>query len=179
MGVALLLNRLCKWHFGGERTTIVYTAVYFLAGGMIYVYREALQKFADRFGWVVLLGIAVSLGLYYALGDNLLMLLPASVFLTVWAMRTRCRKFTVLCNPITKMLSGISMEIYLCHMLVFRLLEKLKLVRLFPSPLLSYVFASVATIMGAVGLSLVVNKVLSLVSNLIKKWKAGGNNHVR
>ena len=44
----------------------------------------------------------------------------------------------VLVNPVAKFLGGICFEIYLCHMVIYRVLEKLHLVHLFGNGLLAY-----------------------------------------
>lgn len=160
-GVTFLLNLLCKLYFDVTRASIAFSAVYFMIGGMIYLYREALRKFAERFGWAVLLGVTAFLVLYYLLGRNTLVAIPVCALILIWAIRPQRRTTTVLSNSVTKMLSGISMEIYLCHMLVYRVLEKLKLVNLFPSPLLSFAVAFVGTLAGAIVMSLVINRALS------------------
>ena len=44
----------------------------------------------------------------------------------------------VLVNPVAKFLGGICFEIYLCHMVIYRVLEKLHLVHLFENGLLAH-----------------------------------------
>lgn len=72
-------------------------------------------------------------------------------------------------NPVTKFLSGISMEIYLCHMVVYRILEKLKLTHMFESDTISYVIASIGTIIGAVIFAKVTQWLLAQGQTAIKK----------
>lgn len=175
-GAALLLSGLCVLHFGSGRTSFAYSGVFFLAGGMIYLYREPLRRFVDRFGWIVGLLAVGALVLYYLLGSQLPWQLLVSILLTVLAIG---KKNVILHNPVTKKLSSISLEIYLCHMLAFRALEKMKLTHLFPSALLSYAVTAVMTLVLAIIVSLVANKALSVLGGMYQKSKSGGNNHVR
>jgi peptidoglycan/LPS O-acetylase OafA/YrhL len=175
--VSLVLSGLCALHFGAERSSFAYSGVFFMAGGMIYLYREPLHRFVSRLGWILMTGLLVAaLGGYYFFGSQLHWQLLVSVLMV---MLTIGKKNVLLHNPVTKKLSEISMEVYLCHMLVFRVLEKLKVINLFPSKLLSYAVAAVATVVGAVLVSLVAKKILSLLEKLFQKCKFGGTNHVR
>ena len=61
-----------------------------------------------------------------------------------------CRTGGVLVNPVAKFLGGISFEIYLCHMIIYRVLEKLHLIHLFENGLLAYIFTANAVICGSV-----------------------------
>lgn len=54
-----------------------------------------------------------------------------------------CRTGGVLVNPVAKFLGGISFEIYLCHMVIYRVLEKLHIIHLFGNGLLAYIFTAV------------------------------------
>lgn len=73
-----------------------------------------------------------------------------------------CKVGGVLVNPVAKFLGGISFEIYLCHMVIYRVLEKLHLVHLFGNGLLAYIFTAVAVICGSV--------VFSVCTSLIHRW---------
>ena len=55
----------------------------------------------------------------------------------------------VLVNQVANFLGGITFEIYLCHMVIYRVLEKLHLVHLFGNGLLAYIFTAVAVIFQA------------------------------
>ncbi len=61
-----------------------------------------------------------------------------------------CRDTVVWSNPVTRFLSGISFEIYLCHMLVYRAVELVKLDTLFGKNIWSYIFTCCIVFGGAV-----------------------------
>ena len=75
----------------------------------------------------------------------------------------------VLSNTIVKFLSNISMEIYLCHMVIYRGLEKLRLIHIFDSYVLSYLPTSAITLCGAIVFSIVVNKIFKEINTLYKR----------
>lgn len=73
-----------------------------------------------------------------------------------------------LLNPITKYLSGISMEIYLSHMVIYRVIEKAGVIHIFGQGVLAYVFVSATTIAGVVVFATIVRKGFQKLSNSIK-----------
>lgn len=80
----------------------------------------------------------------------------------------------ILRNTVTKFISGISMEIYLCHMVIYRIVEKFHLLYMFENEILSYIFAVILVITGAILFSLVVrwgiNKFSDLKKGQVKLW---------
>ena len=80
-----------------------------------------------------------------------------------------CRAGGVLVNPVAKFLGGISFEIYLCHMVIYRLLEKLHIVHLFGNGLLAYIFTAVAVICGSVVFSVCAKWFLNKIETFLKE----------
>lgn len=74
-----------------------------------------------------------------------------------------------LVNPVAKFLGGICFEIYLCHMVIYRVLEKLHLVHLFENDLLAYIFTAVAVICGSVGFSVCAKWFLNKIETFLKE----------
>lgn len=170
---ALGLNWLCQVHFNAGRTNFIYCAVFFLAGGLVYLYRVQLSAIAAKAKWLIgLLAFAV-VGVYFRLDASTPVVLLLFCLELCYILDGDGRYF-MLNNRVTKFLGGISMEIYLCHMVVFRILEKLKLTCLTEVPAVSYVIASILTLAGTILLSLVVNKGLSMILAVLKKCKPKG-----
>lgn len=150
--VALVFNLLCgTYFFDGNhivdafsvgftpRLNIVYDAIYFIAGGLIFLYREELAEFASKykvFAGAILLIATVA---YFAVGGNTLTMLFFCVAALVYTLG--CRRGGVLVNPVAKFLGSISFEIYLCHMVIYRVLEKLHLVHLFEKLVCWHIFS--------------------------------------
>lgn len=61
------------------------------------------------------------------------------------------------------------MEIYLCHMVVYRILEKLKMTHLFASDVLSYFFMAVGTVIGAIVFAYITQWLLIKGQSAVKK----------
>ena len=63
--VSLIYNLVCASYFDVGRSNILYSACYFLAGGLIYLYRDKIER-VNR--WVGLGIMVISIILYYVVG---------------------------------------------------------------------------------------------------------------
>ena len=175
---ALIFNLLCGSYFFDKnhivdpasvgfssRLNIVYDAIYFIAGGLIFLYRKELAEFAQKYKVVAGAILLVATVAYFVLGGSTLTLLFFCVAALVYTLG--CNRGKVLVNPIAKFLGGICFEIYLCHMVIYRVLEKLHLVHLFGNGLLAYIFTAVAVICGSVVFSVCAKWFLNKIETLI------------
>lgn len=165
--VTLVLHYLCAVRFTAGRANIVYSAMFFFAGGMIFLYKEALREVAEKYRWLLLLVILALAVVYYVVNSSDYVMLALFSAMLIYALRDS-EKTYILCNPFTKFLSGISLEIYLSHMVAFRIIEKLGMTKLFASDLLSYIVTSVGTIVGTIVFALVAKKFLEYLTNFTK-----------
>ena len=165
--VALVFNWLCSNYFNAGRTSIVYDAVYFIAGGLIFLYRKELAEFASKHKVIAGAILLIAAVAYFALGGNTLTMLFFCVAALVYTLG--CNRGGVLVNPVAKFLGGISFEIYLCHMVIYRVLEKLHLVHLFGNGLLAYIFTAVAVICGSVVFSVCAKWFLNKIETIFKE----------
>ena len=163
--VSLLYNFVCANYFEIGRTNILYSACFFLAGGLIYLYREEIAKLNQ---WIALGVTGCAVVLYYLIGGNAMMCLLVSCTLLIYAI---IKRGGVLENEVTKFFSGISMEIYLSHMVILRVVEKLKLNRILGNGWLQYVVTSVLVIAGATVFAVVMQKIISKAMEIMNKRK--------
>lgn len=63
------------------------------------------------------------------------------------------------------------MEIYLCHILIYRVVEKAGMIHIFSNDILTYVFMSICTITGAIMFSILAKKGLSKLGKLKHKMQ--------
>ena len=94
---------------------------------------------------------------YYTIGRNTAACLVLSAALLIYAVSDQGK---LLNNRITKFIGGISMEIYLSHMVAFRLAEKLKLTSALGDGWEQYIFSVIIVLCGAAVFSLVLQKSL-------------------
>jgi len=150
-----------------ERSNILYSAVYFIAGGLIFLYRKELAEFASKHKVIAGAILLIASAAYFALGSSTLTMLFFCVAALVYTLG--CKRGGVLVNPVAKFLGGISFEIYLCHMVIYRVLEKLHLVHLFENDLLAYIFTAVAVICGSIVFSVCAKWFLNKVETFLKE----------
>lgn len=168
LGVAYIFNLLCTNYFHVGRANIIYCAVFFIAGGLIYLYKEKLSIIVEKYRWICVLVCALSIVLYYVMHQaTWITVLMFSVFL-IYSLETRKG---ILENSITKFLSGISMEMYLCHMLIYRLIEKMGFIHMFDSDVLSYIAIAFGTVLGAVIFAVITKWGLKKCGMLLNKGK--------
>lgn len=127
--VSLIYNFVCTVYFDVERSNILYSGCYFMAGGLIYLYRNKIMKL-NR--WIGLVAVGASIVFYYIMGGNTIGCMLISVCWLSYAIicAGTIQKSYFLENRVTKFISSISMEIYLSHMVIFRLVEKLGMNRI-------------------------------------------------
>lgn len=87
--ISLIYNFVCENYFKVGRTNILYCGCFFLAGGLIYLYKDQLEKhFANLRGgqWIGMIAVAVSIVLYYVIGGNAMCCLLISAVLLIYAL---------------------------------------------------------------------------------------------
>ena len=85
-----------------------------------------------------------------------LFILPDLLVFAAWLMYAIGSKDIVLNNRVVKYLSGISMEIYLCHMMFYRVSSMLHLERSIHNNDMLYVATCLTTLIGAICFSHVI-----------------------
>ena len=84
--VSLIYNFVCANYFEVGRSNILYSACFFLAGGLIYLYREEIEKLNQ---WIALGIVGCMVALYYIVGGNAMMCLLVSSILLIYAIIKR------------------------------------------------------------------------------------------
>lgn len=182
MGITVIYNHLCTVYFLNDvhvvegyynRHSFIFCSMFFMAGGLIYLYRKELivlvKKSRELFMAAGIISVVMYLiidGFRTSVTMNLSMLI-VFILWTVYAIGTDGK---ILNNRFTSFISGISMEIYLCHMMIFRIMEKLHLTYIFGSGWLSYAVTVVLVLVGAILFSLCAKWFLGKIERLIK-WK--------
>lgn len=149
------------------RTNILYCAVYFITGGLIFLYRKELAEFASKHRFFVGGILLITTVAYLAIGGSTLTIMFFCVAALVYTLG--CNRGGALVNPVAKFLGGICFEIYLCHMVIYRALEKLHLVHLFGNDLLAYIFTAIAVVCGSVMFSVCAKWFLNKIETFLKE----------
>ena len=158
--VSVLLNFVVGGYYGIERTNIIYSLPFFVGGGLIYLYKDKVKN------WRIFLLLSVfSTVLYYGVGDNFFSCLLVSISFVLLGI-----SFEGGYSRIVSFISSISMEIYLSHMVVFRLVEKIGINKMFGNGWLQYFVTVGLVLVGAVCFSVIVNMAIDIVEKkLVRK----------
>ena len=107
--------------------------------------------------WIIALASCLVLTILRFVADiKDLFILPDLIVFAAWLIYAIGSKDIVLNNRVAKYLSGISMEIYLCHMMFFRVASMFHLERSIHNNDMLYVATCIATLIGAICFSHVV-----------------------
>ena len=161
----------CVWHFVAAEyfklsiRNILFSGVFFVAGGLIYLYREQIEKI-NR--WILLAIVVASTVACCMLNRNYWVSIVMLSALVMYAISVNS-KFTILDNKIFKFIAGISMEIYLSHMVVFRVVEKLGLTHKFGKGALQYAITTVLVLAGSIVFAFVLKKIIEIVGKFLSK----------
>lgn len=167
--VSLIYNFVCIVYFDVGRSNILYSGCYFLAGGLIYLYRHEIMKL-NR--WIGLGAVVASVLIYYILGGNTVGCLLISVcwisYAVICAGNIRLKSY-LLENKITNFISSISMEIYLSHMVIFRVVQKLGMNQIVGNGWIQYFVTVVIVLLGTIFFAAVIKKLLGLAEKKLLK----------
>lgn len=138
------------------RRNIIYSAPFFISGGMIYLYRHAIKQWVEKY-WIVALAVCIALTiLMFVVSFKKFEIFPDLMLFSAWLMYALGAKDVVLNNKIVKYLSGISMEIYLCHMMFYRVAGMLHFDRFIHQCDVLYISTFIVTLVGAICFSHIV-----------------------
>lgn len=137
-----------------DRHNILVVAPFFLIGGVCYLYRESLSNFVSKnksFAFIAVSIITVIFFVfpYYKEGKAQLLTCELILF-TVWLICALGNNNKLLVNSFTKYLSNISMEIYLCHMMIYRAVEMCHIEKYVRNGDLLYLLTSMIVLGGAI-----------------------------
>lgn len=142
--VSIMWSIAIKYYFApvqgsfSGNTCMLVIAPYFMMAGIIYLYRNTLKSLMENRPLRIVTKTFVILYsfLYFLIPEirfpysNLLLY----VLWLIYAIVEKNEKKSFLNNPVMKYISGISMEIYLCHMFFFRITESIHLGKLTNNP---------------------------------------------
>lgn len=153
----------------GHSVTIVHHAPYFIVGGLAYLYRNEIKSWHKVVKYVILI-VGVLLQVVTNKLHIQLFIFPVMLMYVGFLIYAISSNEIILNNRITKYLSGISMEIYLCHMMFFRVASMLHLEKFIHQRDLLFALTFIVTLVGAVCFSHVTKYlVIPKIEDCLKK----------
>ena len=167
----IVLVLACAWHFVAATyfklgmSNILFSGVFFVVGGLIYLYRDRIEKI-NR--WIMLGIVVISMAACIMSNRNYWVSIVMLSAIVMYAISVN-GKFTILDNKVFKFIAGISMEIYLSHMVIFRVVEKLGLTHKYGNGPLQFTITTIAVIAGSIVFAFVLKKAIEVVENFLSK----------
>lgn len=183
MACAVVYNFACTYHFMSSeqypdgyylRQNFLFCAMFFVAGAIIYLYKDAIVERFEAHTAVFLAFAVLITAVYFvtpAIYQNkYIRILYILLIFACWLICAIIKDLTYSSLPgrFIKVLAGYSMEIYLCHMMVFRILQKLKINYLFGHGVLSYCLTVIAVLLGALTVAYIFNFLWSKLCVLLE-----------
>lgn len=142
------------YFFTPSRRCMIYCAPLFITGGVVYLYRKIISEFVRaHFAVCCATMIILSVGffaVYEYVANGFFAYVLELLLFALWLVYAIGSNDVVLNNRIVKYLSGISMEIYLAHMVIYRVVEKVHLEDIIQQNNILYIVTSLLTIVGVV-----------------------------
>ena len=144
----------------------------------MYLYREQIKRFVSRYRWFWLVGCVVLDvawhfipweigGVDICVIKNLILYLP-------WLMYAISVKSPILSNKLVKYLSGISLELYLAQMFIFRVVEKMNCLYLFGSGWISFIVVWIVVVVGLIIFIWIWNKFWNKLCDVLSTSRVRG-----
>lgn len=109
--ISILLNFIVGRFYGVERENIIYSMMFFVVGGLIFLYRDKIEG-----KWLIYMPISIVSVVFYYLFEGVYACLFVSAAFLMVSISICAKK-----NKVITFLSGLSMEVFLCHMVYLEL----------------------------------------------------------
>lgn len=175
--ITLLLSILCSIYFTVDGAVVACNLLrwlcYFILGGIIFLWRDEIEKKLKQYGLILSL-ITIIVTIVAFLIPNEINGVSVITFKTLivfglWVLTSIGEDNIIMNNKVTSFISDISFEVYLSHMFIYRVLEKIHLTRLFENEVISYVFTSIVVLILSIAFSFYAKKIIAWLLDLFKK----------
>lgn len=182
--ISFIITYLCEIYFFSEkfvvnnflnRQSFLYCVPFFMAGGLIYLYRETIVANITKYRIPFFICCCFATVLYYVIpsGYDLfrIPLWKELILYTIWLCYIISVESKIFNNRFMHFFGNISLEMYLAHMVIFRGLQKLKLDRIISIGWIQYLFTVFLVITFLTAFIIVVNKISQTLLNKISSNK--------
>lgn len=155
-----------------SHTNFLFCSMFFCAGGLIYLYRNEFMTYVKKCKYGYLLAILLmTIASFYVWPQISGLVEPfvCLIIFSLWVIYAISTESIILNNKWVTFISGISLEIYLCHMFVYRILEKMHILYILGRGYLAYVSMVFVTLFGTICVSLLSQKGIAKIESLVKR----------
>jgi len=175
--ICYILNWCCCNYYESVGKTdganFLFLSVYFVIGGVLYLYKDHIQEKVSRIPtFVVLLATAVITMVWYFIPANefsLFFTVKTSILFAIWVIFAISHPLKLLENSVAKTLSQVSLEVYLSHMMIFRVVEKFGSAYRINNGNIAYIVVLSLTIILTIVFALIAKRVIDICFRRLKK----------
>lgn len=154
-----------------KHTNFLFCAMFFCMGGLIYLYKDVIIKYIGKWRhfWlmIILATTLITLMEWTKIANWMEPFICLGNF-SLWISYAISVDSVSLNNRVLKFIAEISLEIYLCHMFVYRIIEKLHCIYIFGQGYGAYIFTVFLTFVGSVVVSLLLKKILEYIRHILR-----------
>lgn len=173
MGITMIYNVLCIIYFQEGRRNVIFCSMFFVAGGLIFLYKDILRKTINKYKFAFLI-IPMMLTLleviikkeYSKLGA--IEYIMQLILFSAWFIYLISIDLRLSTTKSVKFLSKISLEIYLSQMVIFRIIEKCNLVYIGGKGYAGYLILVVADLTGTIAFSYIVSSIIDKIQYILE-----------
>lgn len=175
--ICYILNWCCCNYYESVGKTdganFLFLSVYFVIGGVLYLYKDYIQeKVSGIPTFVVVLATAIVTMVWYLIPTNefsLFFTVKTSILFAMWVIFAISQPMKLLGNSVTKTLSQVSLEVYLSHMMIFRIVEKFGISHRINNGNIAYIVVLCLTIVLTIVFALIAKRVFDICFRRLKK----------
>lgn len=175
--LCLIMRLGCGEYFVNDGSVVMVNlllwSTQFIAGGLVFLYKDILTEKLQNKRWLsgtillILIGALVSNSIYMKNeGANNLLILCTFSMLMIYAISN---KSFILENKFIQLIGKYCLEIYLAHMMIFRVIEKLSVYKMIGNQIISFVVIYSITVAGTLIFSMVVNYVTNRIGKFFNE----------
>lgn len=161
--VSFLISIFCSVYYFTDKFVIdefvprhnfLYCAPWILAGGLVYLFRNEIKALVQQYKFIWLMGCLVLDVIWHIIpgkisGIDIWMIKNLILYLP-WLMYAISVDSNILSNKVMKFLSGISLELYLAQMVIFRAVEKVHMLYIFGYGWISFILVWIIVVLGLI-----------------------------
>lgn len=172
--ITLALNYICKTYFATGNMAASHICLQwmccFVVGGVIYLYKDNIMRWNRSYPWIgwglIVVGLFLTLIFFPAWGYMFSIVKTLAGFAMILIGALSDRK-ALLSNRFTRKISDISLEIYLSHVVILRILQKIGIICMVSDPTIAYIMMVLLTFVGAVIFARIFHFLTAKISRLM------------
>ena len=128
-----------------------YSFLFFCIGGLLFLYKENIIKVIKKGRIVNLILLLLSFIIFSINFHNkYILIIQVILFSVLFVTYSISFDKSSLNNKFTKFIGSISMEIYLSHMVIYRILEKINLLHIIENDYIQYIISFLLIVIGTI-----------------------------